>query len=189
MSSTYPTLIRLTREEFRSHVDQLVDLYITAMGYRPAIRAERITSWEADSALPGFVAFAAVDSEGSIIGIAYGFSANLHGWWHRQVYRGVRTRLLLTPRLHHLMTTYFEVAEIHVEAQYRGLGLGRKLLEALLSATNHTHALLSTPEVAGENNGAFHLYRALGFNDLIRQFRFSGDSRYFAILYRQLPLT
>ncbi|MDY6050674.1 MAG: GNAT family N-acetyltransferase [Corynebacterium sp.] len=184
------TITPLTRLQFRAELPHLVDLYIAAMGYDTALRAQRITAWEEDSHLPGFAAYAAVDTATeTIVGIAYGFPARLDGWWHGQVYRGVRARLLLTQDLHHLLTTYFEVAEIHVATPWRGRGLGRRLLTALLAATSCPHALLSTPEVPDENNHAFHLYRALGFRDLIRNFRFSSDHRDFAILVRPLPLT
>ena len=48
--------------------------------------------------------------------------------------------------------------------------------------------LLSTPEINGEANRAWRLYRRLGFNDVIRGYHFAGDPRPFAILGRSLPL-
>ncbi|SLJ82238.1 acetyltransferase [Mycobacteroides abscessus subsp. abscessus] len=48
--------------------------------------------------------------------------------------------------------------------------------------------LLSTPEVAREENRAWRLYRRAGFTDVIRDFVFAGDTRPFAILGRRLPL-
>jgi ribosomal protein S18 acetylase RimI-like enzyme len=48
--------------------------------------------------------------------------------------------------------------------------------------------LLSTPEINGESNRAWRLYRRLGFTDIIRGYRFAGDPRAFAILGRALPL-
>ena len=47
--------------------------------------------------------------------------------------------------------------------------------------------LLSTPEVAGEDNRAWRLYRRLGFEDVLRDFTFAGDRRPFAVLGRVLP--
>ena len=46
--------------------------------------------------------------------------------------------------------------------------------------------LLSTPE--GENR-AWRLYRRLGFTDVLRNYRFTGDPRPFGVLGRDLPLT
>ena len=48
--------------------------------------------------------------------------------------------------------------------------------------------LLSTPEINGEANRAWRLYRRLGFTDVIRGYHFAGDPRAFAILGRALPL-
>jgi ribosomal protein S18 acetylase RimI-like enzyme len=48
--------------------------------------------------------------------------------------------------------------------------------------------LLSTPEINGEANRAWRLYRRLGFIDIIRGYHFAGDPRAFAILGRALPL-
>ena len=48
--------------------------------------------------------------------------------------------------------------------------------------------MLSTPEVENENNGAWRLYRSLGFGDVLRSHRFDGDTRPFAVLSRPLPL-
>jgi ribosomal protein S18 acetylase RimI-like enzyme len=45
--------------------------------------------------------------------------------------------------------------------------------------------LLSTPE--GENR-AWRLYRRLGFGDVLRHYRFTGDPRPFGVLGRELPL-
>ena len=50
------------------------------------------------------------------------------------------------------------------------------------------NVLLSTPEIIGEANRAWRLYRRLGFTDIIRGYHFAGDPRAFAILGRTLPL-
>jgi hypothetical protein len=48
--------------------------------------------------------------------------------------------------------------------------------------------LLSTPEVPEQTSRAWRLYRRFGFTDVVRQMRFPGDNRLFAILGRPLPL-
>ena len=49
--------------------------------------------------------------------------------------------------------------------------------------------LLSTPEHGAAPPGrAWRLYRRLGFRDVLRDHRFTGDSRPFAVLGRELPL-
>ena len=49
--------------------------------------------------------------------------------------------------------------------------------------------LLSTPEhLPRPPSRAWQLYRRLGFVDVLREHRFAGDSRLFAVLGRSLPL-
>ena len=55
-------------------------------------------------------------------------------------------------------------------------------------AGSETNVLLSTPEINGEANRAWRLYRRLGFADVIRDYHFAGDPRPFAILGRASAL-
>ena len=48
--------------------------------------------------------------------------------------------------------------------------------------------LLSTPEADEAESRAWRLYRRFGFVDVLRDFRFPGDERAFAVLGRELPL-
>jgi ribosomal protein S18 acetylase RimI-like enzyme len=66
--------------------------------------------------------------------------------------------------------------------------LGEALTRRLLTGREESHVLLSTPEINGESNRAWRLYRRLGFTDVIRGYHFAGDPRAFAILGRSLPL-
>ena len=68
-------------------------------------------------------------------------------------------------------------------------GIGAQLLAALLREVTARWALLSTPEVAGEANNAFGLYRKFGFTDVARDFFYEGDGRPFAILALDLHNT
>ena len=67
-------------------------------------------------------------------------------------------------------------------------GLGEALTRRLITGRGEEHVLLSTPEINGEANRAWRLYRRLGFTDIIRGYHFAGDPRAFAILGRALPL-
>ena len=62
------------------------------------------------------------------------------------------------------------------------------LARRLLADRAESQVLLSTPEINGEANRAWRLYRRLGFTDIIRGYHFAGDPRPFAILGRPLPL-
>ena len=91
-------------------------------------------------------------------------------------------------RIAELMTSYFELTELHIHPRAQGRGLGEALTRRLLADRVEAHVLLSTPEINGEANRAWRLYRRLGFTDVIRGYHFAGDPRAFAILGRALPL-
>lgn len=180
------SLRRLTAPEFHLLTPELVDIYIDAMGYDPAIRSGRIAVWRQECRLAGFTSVIATertDRGEFITGLAYGFSGTPRVWWHHQVMRGLKPR-----GLEDLGRDYFELAEIHVDPRRQSRGTGRGLLRDLVWNQPHPHVLLSTPEVENEANAAFHLYRSAGFSDVLRDFRFDGDSRRFAVLGAPLPL-
>lgn len=181
------TLRRLTIPEFYLLVPELVDIYISAMGYSESLRSTRITAWRNDCRLPGFTSIIATEAHPNahyVIGTAYGFAGSGRTWWHRQVAGGLRPRGQLD-----LLRDYFELAEIHVDPRRQARGVGRGLLTELLRNQPYARALLSTPEIPHEDNAAFRLYRSCGFTDVLRDFRFTGDARPFAILGAKLPLT
>lgn len=178
---------RLTGPEFAVLSPRLVEIYIEAMDYDPAISQSRTDVWRREITQPGFTGLVALDGD-AVLGVAYGYLGAPDLWWDRQVRRGIReTGGPDTDQLA-LMRDYFEVAEIHVRPGHQGRGIGRKLLTSLLWNAPGSHALLSTPEVDDEANFAFGLYRSLGFRDVLRHFFFDGDARPFAVLSAPLPL-
>lgn len=192
------TYRRLSGPEFAILAPDLVDIYITAMGYDPAIRSGRIAVWQREIIWPGFTAVTAIERTASntsggtvderVVGIAYGFIGNRERWWDQQLMRGLRESGGLSAQHSAMLRDYFEVAEIHVHPSRQGAGIGRALLSQLLWNAPARWALLSTPEVPNESNHAFGLYRSMGFHDILRDFYYAGDDRPFAILGRTLPL-
>ena len=185
------SLRRLSGPEFAMLAPELVDIYLTAMDYDPAIRMQRVAVWRREVIWPGFSAFVALRHRGSqpeIVGIAYGFLGSRDRWWDRQLIRGLRQHGGPTTKQYEMLNDYFEVAEVHVHPSHQGTGIGQRMLRELLNSTSATWALLSTPEVPGESNRAFGLYRKMGFDDILRDFHYEGDPRAFAVLGRQLPL-
>ena len=178
---------RLSAGEYSMLVPTLVDIYMAAMEYDPAIREQRVRIWRSEVSWPGFTAIAAIEG-GDVIGVAYGFIGSRERWWDRQLMRSMEENGGITPRRREILNSYFEVAEIHVLPGHQGRGIGAKLLTELLKLAPAEWALLSTPEIDGEANGAFGLYRKYGFEDLARNFMYPGDPRPFAILGRRLPL-
>lgn len=162
------------------HLDQAVTIYCIAMGYPPHTGAARRPLMAMHTALPGFRAVACWDTTDQLVGFGYGYTGAAGQWWHEQVSRGLddssRRRWL---------GDSFELCELHLLPNWHGHGLGRSMLELLLRDCPHRTVLLSTPEGTAR---AWRLYRAAGFDDVLRNYRFVGDLRDFAVLGRTLPL-
>ncbi|PFG28390.1 putative GCN5-related N-acetyltransferase [Corynebacterium renale] len=173
--------LTLSPAEFALAMPTLMDIHLDAMGYSDQLREPRLRSWREHVRRPGFRCVVAHD-EDHVIGFAFGFLGTPETWWHRQVARAIQIHGGDTS----VLTNYFEVAEVHVSPTYQGFGVGTQILTEVLQEAPGTLALLSTPEVAGESNGAFHLYRRFGFYDVVRNMIFPGDSRPFAVLGRRL---
>ncbi|APT85099.1 GNAT family N-acetyltransferase [Corynebacterium aquilae] len=177
--------------QFAALCPRLVDIYLSAMDYPKEMFDHRVPAWIRAIYQPGFSAVVAfhteVDDPNSLptpIGVAYGSLGTHLDWWHSNVRQGLIERGLSTDVLHN----YFELTEVHVHPTQQGQGIGRQLIEKLAQTTSAEKILLSTPEVPDEHNRAFHLYRDLGFTDVLRHFHFPGDERPFAILGAPLPL-
>lgn len=178
----------LSPGEYSLLVPTLVDIYIEAMEYDPSIRDQRLRVWRGEVSWPGFTSVVAVEGD-AVLGVAYGFIGARNRWWDKQLIRAMRENGGLTEEHQQILTSYFEVAEIHVRPQAQGHGIGARMLAKLLSHAPANWALLSTPEVDFEANSAFTLYRRFGFEDIARNYLYPGDSRPFALLGRKLPLT
>jgi ribosomal protein S18 acetylase RimI-like enzyme len=123
-----------------------------------------------------------------LLGVAYGYPGAPGQWWQQQVVLGLQRGGSRPQEIARLMTSYFELTELHIHPRAQGRGLGEALARRLLAARSEQNVLLSTPETNGESNRAWRLYRRLGFTDIIRRYHFAGDPRAFAILGRALPL-
>lgn len=123
-----------------------------------------------------------------LVGVAYGYRGGPDQWWNQQLRTGLRSTGLSPVAVNDIASDYFELTELHVHPAAQGYGIGQWLLTRLVADCTDSRVLLSTPEVAGEENRAWSLYRRLGFTDVLRNFTFAGDPRPFAFLGRSLPL-
>ena len=166
-------LVDWDRDELERRRDELLDVYAEAMQVSvAAARARRpIVTAHLDRA--GLRTVVATDDDGRLVGVAYGYLGEPGQWWHDQVdaamTREVSARWLAGA---------FEVCELHVLPSHQGTGTGRALLDALLSGRSGT-AVLTTPDA---ETRARAFYRAGGWVDLVRDLRFPGDPRSFAVL-------
>ncbi len=60
---------------------------------------------------------------------------------------------------------YFNVHDIAVKKEFRGMGIGRKLLERVIEIAQERDFCKVTLEVRDDNNNAQHLYNSLGFKE------------------------
>ncbi len=177
-----PRLVDLTAEQLRPLLGEAIDVYVTAMRYPPGAARQRSPMWMEHMLRAGWRCTAAF-SDDELIGIAYGYRGAPGQWWHDEVRRGLLDAD--ADLAEHWLSDYFELTELHVHPDAQGQGIGDRLLHQLLSRVDATKVLLSTPE--GPTR-AWRLYRNTGFGDLLRNYRFTGDPRPFAVLGRHLPL-
>ena len=192
-------LIDLPPQEMARRLGDVLRVYVDAMGYPPGTEHQRASMWLEHTQRRGWQAVAAVESDSPapsaaqlggapLVGVAYGYCGAPDQWWQQQVLLGLQRDGFPGPAISRLMTSYFELTELHISPRAQGRGLGEALARRLLAGRGEANVLLSTPEITGEANRAWRLYRRLGFTDVIRAHHFAGDPRAFAILGRGLPL-
>jgi ribosomal protein S18 acetylase RimI-like enzyme len=201
-------LIDLSPSDMQRRLGDALGVYVDAMRYPRGTEDQRASMWLEHTRRSGWKAVAALetpeapDPDGSdgaeapdlelasatLLGIAYGYCGAPDQWWQQQVVSGLHRVGADAARIAELMTGYFELTELHIHPRAQGRGLGEALARRLLAGRAESHVLLSTPEINGEANRAWRLYRRLGFDDIIRGYHFAGDPRAFAILGRTLPL-
>lgn len=179
-------LVELAPDDLAGRLDEALQIYVSAMGYPPSTARQRRALWLDHVRRPGWRAVGWIDDAGALLGIAYGYPGGPGQWWFEEVRRGLRT----APGGNaDWIADYFELTELHVRPDAQGGGLGESLLRALVARTDRSRVLLSTPEYGVTTPGrAWRLYRRLGFLDVLREHRFTGDARPFAVLGRTLPL-
>ncbi|CAN5231717.1 GNAT family N-acetyltransferase [soil metagenome] len=201
--STY--LIDLSPDDMRRRLGEALRVYVGAMRYPRGTEDQRASMWLEHTRRHGWKGVAAVEAAGvgvdaagptappdlstaPLLGVAYGYCGAPDQWWQQQVVQGLRRAGRSAGDIDGLMNSYFELTELHISPTAQGRGIGEALARRLLTGRAESNVLLSTPEITGEANRAWRLYRRLGFADVIRGYHFAGDPRAFAILGRRLPL-
>jgi ribosomal protein S18 acetylase RimI-like enzyme len=195
-------LIDLSPGDMQQRLGDALAVYVDAMRYPRGTEDQRASMWLEHIRRRGWKAVAAIEVPDSaevagtpeapgsapMLGIAYGYCGAPDQWWQQQVVSGLQRNGADRSDIAELMKSYFELTELHIHPRAQGQGLGEALIRRLLDDRPEQHVLLSTPEIIGEDNRAWRLYRRLGFTDIIRGYHFAGDPRAFAILGRALPL-
>ena len=191
------SLAPISRALFLRRLDELVAVHLKAMGYPPEAFRQRRSLWLSNANHPHFTSLVALlhspaedpdpaNPAQKIVGVCFGFQGSRGTWWYQQVSYGLLAAGMPPEDVTETLSSYTEISEIHVLPRFQGSGIGTRLLTEVLGILPTRDAMLSTPEVPGENNHAWHLYRSLGFTDLLREHRFPGDPRPFGILRKRL---
>lgn len=191
------SIVAMPPAVFRRRINELVNIHIRAMGYPDSIASQRRTLWLSNVNHADFICHVAMlhpepeepdvfNPNHRCIGICFSFRGGKETWWNQQVARGLLEAGHSPLQIASTLRDYAELSEVHVLPEFQKAGLGRELFTHHLPHVHQQHIMLSTPEVPGESNGAWRLYRSLGFQDVLRNFHFPADSRPFAILSKAL---
>jgi len=202
-------LIDLPPRDMQRRLAEALGVYVDAMRYPRGTENQRAAMWLEHLGRRGWQGVAAVEvdapeaaeaavaaggppaaelADAPLVGVAYGYPGAPGQWWQQQVVLGLQRVGSPPQQISQLMSSYFELTELHIHPRAQGRGLGEALARRLLAGRGEKYVLLSTPETNDEPNRAWRLYRRLGFTDIIRGYHFAGDPRAFAILGRALPL-
>lgn len=187
----WPVLEELDAAAFSRRLDELIEVYAEAMGVPAMQLPGRRAVMAGHAANPAFRAIAVTSPASSsgaagrqIVAFAYGFHGGRGQWWHDLV----RSALTVTSGrgiAGAWLDDSFEVAEVHVRPRYQKRGIGRQMLHRLTGGLTERTAVLSTMD---RESPARHLYRSLGFTDLLTRYQFAGVAENYAVMGAPLPL-
>ncbi|MFC4059818.1 GNAT family N-acetyltransferase [Planomonospora corallina] len=177
-------LRRVGPEEFVSRLDSVLDIYTAAMVPPADQLSGRRVIMGNHASHPGFTCLFAELPDGTPVGLAYGFHGVPGQWWHDVVHQAVAERHGAAGARDWLDDA-LELAEVHVRPGYQGAGIGRSLVLGVCAGRPERTVVLSTRDLP---TAARHLYRSIGFVDLLTGFVFPGGYERYVIAGAALPL-
>lgn len=180
------TILDLNAQSIRPYWDQILDVYRQAFSGPPYHREEMhvidfSASLNRQLELPGFRFKAARSrSNGSLAGIAYGYTSSHGQWWHDSVARAASPEMSAD-----WLTGAFELVEFAVKPSDQGQGIGGRLHDAVLAKLPHTRAVLSTMLA---DTVAYRMYLKRGWLTLLEPFYFPGVIKSYRIMGLDLIL-
>jgi ribosomal protein S18 acetylase RimI-like enzyme len=174
----------ITPIDLASRAGELLDIQAQAFGLTDDDIAVRRQIVARHASYPGVRAFGALLTEGPhagrAVGFGYGMPNNRSHWWST----------VIQPYLERVggadwLDEAFAITELHVLPGFQRRGLGRALLSRLCAGADSKRSILSA--VQGDTP-ARHLYRSLGYNDLVGPVHFPGAAQPYVVMGAPLPL-
>jgi GNAT superfamily N-acetyltransferase len=184
-------IVELSTPDFLATVDAFLAIYAAAMAAAPEELPSRRAIMERHAGNQQFRALAVYDpafagngSPARVVAFTYGFHGQPGQWWHDVVRAGLTT-MAGSGAADAWLGDVLEIAEVHVHPRYQSRGIGRAMVLALTAGRTERTALLSTRDAT---TAARHLYRTMGFQDLLTGFLFPGGGPPYAVMGAHLPL-
>ena len=128
---------------------------------------------------PGFRAFCAMHGDGRVLGMTYGYRSEPGQWWHEAVAAAIAADAYAA-----WLSDAYELAEVAVAPAFQSFGIGRALIERLLSGVAERSCVLSTRS----DSNAHLLYRRIGFHEITEMKFFTGGHPFYIMGRRLHPV-
>ena len=130
-------LIDLSPSDMQRRLGDALAVYVDAMRYPRGTEDQRASMWLEHTQRGGWKAVAAVEAPdrdepdrtqlsapelaaAPLLGIAYGYCGAPDQWWQQQVVAGLHRVGAESERIAELMTSYFELTELHIQPRAQG---------------------------------------------------------------------
>lgn len=159
---------------FSSELAQFFSLYQRSFVLQSELRTAIVQRFEKHMQRKNFAACVVRSQTGELAGFSYGFEGAQGEWWHDRVRGNMSSDMAMQ-----WMTDSFEMAEVAVDPDFQGRGVGAVLVSELKRNTKASTVLLT---VRIDNLKARKLYDRMGFVVLIESLFFPGDEHAYAVM-------
>lgn len=164
----------VTEEHFIENIENIYSLYARAFVLSAERKSGVMERFKRHIKRTGFTSCACYSSLGHLRGIVYGFQGVPGDWWHERVRDNLRLEVQ-----EKWMRDSFEIAEVAVDPDFHGRGIGFRMMQFILEKVHQKSALLT---VRVDNHSGKNLYQKCGFETLIDKLAFAGDPDLYAVM-------
>lgn len=173
-----------SQQQSAERQEQIVQVYAAAFAQPPYNRtAAEVhlfrSSFSEHRYRAGFRFVGALDQDGrELIGFAYGYTCAGGQWWYERVKAAAGPDFAPA-----WLNGSFQVAEVAVQPDWQGHGVGGQVFDQLIENLPHPRAVLSTID---QDTPASRLYERRGWQVLLQPMHFPSVTRPYKILGRRL---